>query len=151
MNPVQQLFKKIWLKIHLKIHTEERPYWCTYCNKAFSGNSDLKCYQMAHPKEEQYKCNHCGKPFFIIIWFKIHRRTHNGGNHINAFSVTRLTQVIMNLTVIKGHTLGRRKYINATIVAKLFSFIIWFKNSHENTHWRKTMSMHPLWLGLLML
>ena len=151
MNPVQQLFQKIWLKIHLKIHTEERPYWCTYGNKALHVILILSVIKWH--TQRRSNINAIVTNLFSLLSGLKFTGEHNGGKPYQCIQCDKAYSGYNELDCYKrvDTRVGRSKYINVTIVAKLFSFIIWFKNSHENTHWRKNMSMHPLWQGLLML
>ncbi|KFQ39877.1 Zinc finger protein 397, partial [Mesitornis unicolor] len=45
----------------LRIHSNEQPYKCGECRKAFSHNNNLIRHQRIHSGEQPYKCGECGK------------------------------------------------------------------------------------------
>ena len=59
-------------------HTEEKPYQCNHCDKAFIKNSDLMRYVMTPTKQKSYQCNHCKNAYSNNFDLKKHMRTHTG-------------------------------------------------------------------------
>jgi uncharacterized Zn-finger protein len=49
------------MRIHVRSHTNIRPYKCTYVNCEFRANqkSDLQKHLRVHTKERPYKCKWC--------------------------------------------------------------------------------------------
>ena len=48
---------------HMDTHTGDKSYQCSHCNKAFAGGPDLTRRQLIHTRDKPYKCVHCNKYF----------------------------------------------------------------------------------------
>uniref|UniRef100_A0A8C6WMM3 C2H2-type domain-containing protein n=1 Tax=Neogobius melanostomus TaxID=47308 RepID=A0A8C6WMM3_9GOBI len=66
------------LQSHHRVHTGEKPYLCSFCDKAFANLSTLKRHRRTHTGEKPYSCSICDKVFANLSTLKRHRRTHTG-------------------------------------------------------------------------
>ncbi|CAL1542174.1 unnamed protein product [Lymnaea stagnalis] len=68
------------LELHVRSHTDERPFICDKCGSGFRGNQELKAHRLTHTSEKPHQCPKCDKNFKLLSSLKRHLQFHDGGD-----------------------------------------------------------------------
>ncbi|XP_026867012.2 zinc finger and BTB domain-containing protein 24 isoform X2 [Electrophorus electricus] len=70
--------QKHTLLVHQRMHTGEKPFVCTICSKALSTKNSLQEHMNLHAEKKSFSCDQCGKTYSQKRQLKSHYRVHTG-------------------------------------------------------------------------
>lgn len=67
----KNFYLKKHLLLHIKGHSELRPYKCLNCNVSFKYKQNLLEHKLLHKENNIYKCHICGKGNHYLAFFSV--------------------------------------------------------------------------------
>ena len=66
------------LKIHMPVHSGEKPFACKQCNFSFTQAGALKRHMLNHARKKPFSCTQCSYSCIQAGYLKSHMLAHSG-------------------------------------------------------------------------
>ncbi|CAH7403276.1 Gm3854 [Phodopus roborovskii] len=96
---------------HENIHSGKKPYECKECGKAFNSGSNFIQHQRVHTGEKPYECKDCAKAFSRSSQLIEHQRIHTGEKPYQCTDCGKAFNRISHLKVHHRIHTGEKPYV----------------------------------------
>jgi len=91
---------KFTLKMHVRLHTGERPHKCSQCERSFPTRAALRQHMLKHTNNYLHVCSTCGKRFSFPSTLAKHERVHSA---VKSFCCERCGKLFRHNHYLKQH------------------------------------------------
>ena len=100
------------MQAHAVIHTGDKPFQCTICEKRFNNKANLNKHKLTHGNQRPYVCNICGQTYRQSYDLKRHTSTHT--DPVKSFTCLQCGKIFARKSYLQRHLLihtNERKYV----------------------------------------
>ncbi|XP_076355554.1 zinc finger protein 423-like isoform X2 [Tachypleus tridentatus] len=95
-----------YLKRHEQIHSDQMPFKCDYCQRLFKHKRSRDRHIKLHTGDKKYRCPHCESAFSRSDHLKIHLKTHD---HAKPFQCTVCNRGYNTAAALTSHMQNHKK------------------------------------------
>uniref|UniRef100_A0A8C6T9P9 C2H2-type domain-containing protein n=1 Tax=Neogobius melanostomus TaxID=47308 RepID=A0A8C6T9P9_9GOBI len=97
---------KTLLNVHMRAHSEERPFTCDQCGSSFKDKAKLKRHSVVHTGKRDFSCDECGRSFGRLSTLRTHQLIHRGEKKHRC---DQCGKAFLHRAVLKQHKLTHSK------------------------------------------